>query len=284
MKTVKHLMLLVVGLSSVAFFSCRKNHSGTTSSSLPKYEKRWNILDSLSHRPAISISTNKGTFLHTGTKLAHRPEQDSLPNYSAIEFLINSYVIFFQDGTVQVGQYTATNDTTLVLDSVGTVKITSITTATFSFILIPIDGTPPISITATAANPIGNFTSTSDIAFISNTWKLDSTTFYLPVPDSSDWDLNDTTISATYALFSQYGTYLVRNVYTDGHEDYETNTWIWTTTDHSGICYGNWDGQNFSNCDSLRSLKFINYVAPYTKLIMDEADSTDPLRYYLSKQ
>jgi len=283
MKAIKHLMLLIIGLSSVAFFSCKKNHNGTASSSLPKYEKRWNISDSLSHRPAISTPTNKGTFLHTGTKLAHRPEQDSLPNYSAIEFLINSYVIFFQDGTVQVGQYTATNDTTLVLDSVGTVRITSISAATFSFTLTPIDGATPISITATAAGPIANFTSTADIALISTTWKIDSTTLYLPV-DTSGWDLNDPTITATYALFSPYGTYLVRNIYTDGHEDYETNTWMWTNTDHTGLCYGNWDGQNISSCDSLGSVKFTSYVAPYTKLIMDETDSTYPFRYYLSKQ
>jgi len=281
MKTIKNLLLLIVALFAITLFSCRKTHGNSTTnsiSSLPKYEKRWNISDSLSHRPAVAPSANKGTFLHAANKQAHRPEQDSLPNYSAIEFLINSYVIFFQDGSVQVGQYTATSDTTLVLDSVGTIYITSISSATFSFVLVPNDGAAAITITATAANPIGNFTSASDAAFISNTWKFDS----IVDPEFPGEDLTEGDVS--YAVFSEYGTYLIRDTYDDSTEDYETNTWQWSNSSHNQLCYGEWDGQNITSCDGLGSVKVVSFAAPYTKLVLQETDTTDAIIYYLSKQ
>jgi len=128
MKISKTLLLLATVFCAFTIYSCKKDNSSsqTTSTPLsarPAYEKRWDI-SSMSHRPALpSGSAGRGTFFHPSTNnLAHRPASPDT-GYVAIEFLINSYVIFYSDNTIQVGQYSATNDTTLVLDSLGTIYI-----------------------------------------------------------------------------------------------------------------------------------------------------------------
>ncbi|HTC01455.1 MAG TPA: hypothetical protein VK705_12310 [Ferruginibacter sp.] len=278
MKIIKGLSLLIIASFAIAICSCRKDHNNgsTTTSSLPKYEKRWNITGVTSHRPALSNSAHQAT----NNTLANRPS-DTAANYSAIEFLINSYVIFFADGTVQAGQYTVTSDTSFVLDSVGTIHITSITSAAFSFTITPLDGATPISLTADAADASGAFTSPADIAFVTTTWTLDSAKFYLPV-DSSDYYF-DTSVVSTYVTFSEYGTYLKRFIHSDGQQEYQTNTWLWSNTGNSQFCYGNWDGQNITNCNGLESANIISYPSPYTKLVIEQTDPTDPLCFYLSK-
>jgi hypothetical protein len=280
MKKRSALFILISTLFVVVICSCGKDHSGSNTANFPKYQKRWNIADSLSYRPALTTSTRKGSFLH-GIPFAHKPT-DTQSNYAALEFMLGSYVIFFTNGTVQAGQYTATNDTTLVLDSVGTIRITGITDATFSFTLTPVDGAPPVAFHASSAKPTGDFSSPADVAFITTTWTLDSMKFYIPIIDSSDYFF-DTTVKVTYAIFSEYGTYLTRSVHTDRHEDYQTNTWLWSNTANSQFCYGNWDGQNITSCIDSQSVKILSYPSPYTKLVIQETDLSKPLCYYLSK-
>ena len=287
MKSSKLLLLLTV-LCGVVICSCKKssnsNQSATTSSR-PAYEKRWNISSAtLSQRPAGLVK--KGSLFSPGNIFAHRPAGPDT-NYTAIEFLINTYVIFYADNTVQVGQYSATNDTTLILDSLGTIHITSIDSSSFSFTLIP-SGGGTITITATVASPVGSFSSASDLAFVSNTWKLDSITEN-GVLDSSQFVIEDS-ISATDtlkeidAIFSEYGTYLVRDVYFSGEQDYNTNTWLWTNSSHTGFCYGNWDGTNVSDCTGLQSVA-ISFSPSYNQMIIqgEDSDSTYEIDY-LTKQ
>jgi len=281
------ILLSIAAFCTIAIFSCRKDHNSnnsnnTTGTSTPKYLKRWNILDSGSQRPAFIASAKKSNFLHSGNTINKLSAKPVASGDLAIEFLLGSYVIFFDDGTVQAGQYTATNDTTLVLDSVGTIHITSITSSAFSFTLTPLNGSAPVSFTATVASTSGDFTSPADVAFVSTTWKLDSARFYLPITDSSDYYI-DSTVVATYVEFSEYGTYLTRFVHANGEQDYQTNTWLWSNTNNSEFCYGNWDGQNVTNCDGLESANIVSYPSPYTKLVVEQTDPTDPLCYYLSK-
>jgi hypothetical protein len=283
MKIAKKLLLLFTVLCVATIYSCKKDSSTnqgssttTITSSRPAYEKRWNISTAVdSRRPAVAANT--GTFLHPGSKVVNRPAGIDT-SYTAIEFLLNSYIVFYTDGTVQVGQYSATNDTTLVLDSLGTIQITSLDPASFSFILILSDGSASVSIKATAAQTIGSFSTPSDSALISNTWEIDSTTLD---------GVNDSSLFygiTSYAIFSAYGTYLVRDVSSDGTEYYSTNTWLWTNSDHDQLCYGNWDGQNVSDCDGLHSVKIVSFSPPYSQLILQETDTTSPLKYYLYKQ
>jgi hypothetical protein len=284
MKTYKKLLLFILLFSGIVIYSCKKDSSNsqvTQPSSRPAYQKRWIVSSSTTlHRPVAPTAALKGSFLRPSvTSLARRPQGDS--SFIAIEFLLNSYVVFYADDSVKVGQYTATNDTTLVLDSLGTVKITSITNNTFSFTLVPLDGSSSIAVIATPAPIIEPFTNPTDSAFMSNVWKIDS------VYDIDSGKLDTTffsedSLSEVYALFSSYGTYLVRNVYTNGTEDYATNTWLWSSSAHEGFCYGMWDGANISDCSGLQSTT--TFSPPYTNLIIQEEDSTDPYRYYLSKQ
>jgi len=153
---------------------------------------------------------------------------------------------------------------------------------------VPTNGSGNISITATAANTIGSFSSLSDSAFISNTWKLDSVTEN-GVIDSSEFIVGDSinvtdTLKDIYAIFSEYGTYLVRDVYADGHEDYDTNTWLWTNSNHNQICFGNWDGLNVPDCNGLQTA-MISFSPTYNHLIIQgtNADSTYEVDY-LTKQ
>jgi hypothetical protein len=280
MKKRSPLFILISTFFIAVICSCGKDHSNNNTASFPKYEKRWNLTDSISYRPSISTTVKKNSFLYSSSVIHNTVGPQT--NYSAIEFLINDYVIFFKDGTVQAGPYTVVNDTTLFLDSVGTLHITGITDATFSFTVTPINGAPPLSFHTVAAQPTGDFTSPADVAFITTVWTIDSTKLYAPLLDSTDYSF-DSTVKTAYATFSEYGTYLTRFVHFDGHEDYQTNTWLWSNNANSEFCYGNWDGQNITSCIDSQSVTIPSYTAPYTKLVIKETDPSKPFCYYLSK-
>jgi len=264
---------------SVVMLSCKKDGSTTkenNTSNRPLYQKRWNISSAVPlGRPIAPVTLKKGIFNYP--KRLSRPAGD--PSFVGIEFLIDSYVLFYSDNTLKIGGYSVTNDTTLFLESLGTIHIILLDNSTFDFVLTPLDLTKPIQITAAPAPVTISLNSPRDSAFYANTWILDSTV-----------DLS-TNIAEPYeqitALFSQYGTYLVKSPSetAPGSDEYSTNSWLWSNPDHDRLCYDSWSGANITDCSAAYgSVKIVSLAPPYTTLIMEEGELGDSYRYYLHKQ
>lgn len=264
---IKTTLLLFALIGCAVMYSCKKNHSSTiNTSSTVTFQKRWNISSTTSARPALN--TNNG--------YAHRPAGDT--SYTAIELMLDStYIIFYPDSSLQVGQYTVTNDTTLVLDSLGTITIQSLTATSFVFKLSQNSGLSVIF--STTAAPASSFSDAADSALYSNTWIMDSitdgsNTAAFPIDSVKEIDVN----------FSAYGTQLSRQIYTNGTEIYNSiATWVWSNDAHESLCYANWGGSNITACDEATSSLFVGFYQDYSLLVLIQPGSTGIIEYFHKK-
>jgi|GEM_PF-1522155 len=213
-------LLFILFIAALAFQACKKDDESkptptTTIQPTPKkaYEKRWEVSDP--------------------TK---RLADGDLRNMIAIEFAYNTYIIFFSDGEVYSGNYREISSSTLELEKYGTLTINTLNERTFGFTL-KVDN-EDFSITSAAATVMSSSSKTEALC---NTWKIVKTTpSDLMEPDEE-----------CYVTFSAYGTYLVKILLNGELEDISTNTWMWSDSDETSFCYGDWDGQNISSCDDL---------------------------------
>jgi hypothetical protein len=266
---VKTTLLLFILIGCVIIYSCKKNSSGPINTvSKVTYQKRWDISSTTSARPALNTGSANNNY-------GDRPTGDT--NYTAIEFMLDStYVIFYPDSSLKVGQYAVKNDTTLILDSLGTVTIKSLTASSFVFELTPNNDSSVIFSTKVA--PASSFSNAEDSALYSNTWVMDSVTFSGVTeifPNSSTNELDEN--------FSAYGTQLSRQINVNGTEIYTTATWIWSNDTHESLCYASWGGSNLTACDNATSSLFVGLFRQYSLLVLIEPGSVGAIEYFHKK-
>ncbi|HTC00326.1 MAG TPA: hypothetical protein VK705_06555 [Ferruginibacter sp.] len=278
MRGIKITLLLIalVGCTTI-MYSCKKDNNHASSDTVYNgskvtFQKRWNFLSTTSARPALNNNTN--------SNYAHRPAAGDT-SYTAIEFTIDStYIVFYSDGNLQVGQYLAKNDTTLTLDSLGTITIKSLTANTFNFVLQPDSSLSSITFSTTVA-PTYSFSSASDSALVSNTWIVDSVV--VPGNPPSVLLFTNDSLKELDVNWSAYGTDLGRFIYYNGTETYSVSTWLWSDDSHQSFCYSNWEGLDISNCSyesksegggiALASKDSIIFSNGYTQLELNVTDS-----------
>lgn len=205
----------IIGISILAIFvigtSCKKDvevvpkpNSIATTTSTPKrvYEKRWEI----------TSSSNL------------RTEESTLIGINAIEFVYNSYIIFYQDNTIETNNFSEIDANNLNLKNFGKLNIVSVNENNFQFNL-SITGGTVLNATAKPANVIA---SSSKTGLLCNTWKVISTKDSLGIDIEVD---KEHTSVGLHVTFSKYGTYYV-------HENVFYNSWKWTDSNENSFLIG----------------------------------------------
>lgn len=247
MKTFKNLSIVAILLAMIVF-GCKTQKDTIPqptykqASQKKAYEKRWNV-----------------------TSVQRISQTSTVTTLIAVEFTLNTYMLYFSDDSIITGSYTETSPTTLQLDNYGTLTISSISGTSFGFVLT--SGPNNLTVTSAAAPQISTSANTTALC---NTWKVTKIT---TVPASPDDVLEPG--EELYVTFSSYGTYLTKDN-TSGGIEYATNTWQWTDTKQDRLCYGEWDGQNITSCNGLSNVS-LSLSEGNSKLIITESitDSTD---------
>jgi hypothetical protein len=221
--TLKFILVLFV--TALTIYGCKKDTSTAPDNTTPvfhkkasaknEYEKRWNITHF----------------------------QKSLPsdtNLVFIELVLDSYILYFSDTTL-IGSFSTVNDSTLNLKDYGVLTIHSVSSTNFGFSLKTVNG--KMNYTSASAPTVSSSVNTMAIC---NTWKVISIQAYLAGIAINALQHNE----VIYATFSQYGTYLTKDVVNDSIS-YGVNTWQWTDGNENKFCIGDWDGQNITSCNGL---------------------------------
>lgn len=237
MRKINVLFILII--SSLVFQACKKDDESKPTEPTPTiqptpkkaYEKRWEIIDP--------------------TK---RLADGNLRNMIAIEFAYNTYVIFFSDGDVYSGNYKEVNPNTLELEKYGILTINTLNEKNFGFTL-KVDNEDFV-VTSAAASTIASSSNTNALC---NTWKIIKTTPEEAMEPGEE----------CYITFSAYGTYLVKILEYGELVDIGTNTWMWSDSDETDFCYGDWNGANISSCGYLNRVS-VKLLENNTKCIITE--------------